>query len=979
MDEPPTKKKKTGFGSKPGVAREYLEKNFGALPENLADVLNGHILFLYLNNGSSPTRTDRSFISKFPEVDSAKRMIRTLVANSLTKYRQLTKDNVFAKFKAISEDRLSIHCLRHGIGTSDKPVAPPMPSVDASTSQAESMGQDSVTSSSDVPVEPPMPSIDACVSDSMGQERAISDEDGAVGHGSASKIPVLSQCPCVKLRERLREAIRHRVEMRKKDMALLNSYRSRLKASTQASNIQVLNQKLRRKDARIETLKKEKCNLKSTQETELHKMRKKLKNAKRKLLRLRKKSLDQSMTIREEADGTISGLQNKVRSKDDEIGQLQYEKSLLEDTIENSTSETTFSNVGKTYSIATRLFVYDAVVAQTPTRNIPKLLESFVKRTGASLDKIPHRTTVEMMVRELGVITDVQSAEAIRDNKDLTVGFDVTTQEGVHINSVHVTFPSEKCLVVGIDQLPGGTAMDYKDHICTSIDELANVYSSFNQVDYQDTRKELISNISNSLTDRVASNHAAILLINEAWDKSLLELNCHLHPLDTISSETRSCLKKLETTKGKLFGNDCYAGNVVLQFNKIRYKDGKGDPQGMKTFLSKHDLGRGFLPRYRGNRLHIVFHIAGKLFTHHALFATFLKSGTSLGGLRSGLLQDFESSLAKVELQVLGLLGKMLTGPWMSSFYTSHQNEINHLEGIQTVQQVIKRLKSQADDPEGILKTDVDCFGTKLDPDKDAILAALQQTIPDDIQLFKTLMKQCIESTIKVLNRQYERYFNMDITEEMKRQTASARSHNIDAEEVMGMFSAALQKAPNATLCYLSSKLRAQKNNVMEYLDNQSVEKRDKLISFAISYAGKRITRNRRQQKDIAAEMSRRCVQKLEKKNMVELRKLEKKLKTMSKTDIEKEYQNLEGGKLESLLDLWEEKVVGKDICHLWYDSESQEKTLYNGRIVKFMKRTAMFKVAYWDLDGSFEDAEDFLLSKYSLGADLITDDLAIL
>ena len=49
------------------------------------------------------------------------------------------------------------------------------------------------------------------------------------------------------------------------------------------------------------------------------------------------------------------------------------------------------------------------------------------------------------------------------------------------------------------------------------------------------------------------------------------------------------------------------------------------------------------------------------------------------------------------------------------------------------------------------------------------------------------------------------------MTAELKKETESARSHNIDAEEVMGMFSAAKQCAPNATLCFLSSRMKAKK------------------------------------------------------------------------------------------------------------------------------------------------------------------------
>ena len=81
-------------------------------------------------------------------------------------------------------------------------------------------------------------------------------------------------------------------------------------------------------------------------------------------------------------------------------------------------------------------------------------------------------------------------------------------------------------------------------------------------------RRTIISNISNTLTDRVAANHAAIVKLEEMWGKHLNELNCH--PLETIATSCRSALKK---KKGQLYGKDCIAGNIVLQMNKFRYKE----------------------------------------------------------------------------------------------------------------------------------------------------------------------------------------------------------------------------------------------------------------------------------------------------------------------------------------------------------------------------------------------------------------------
>ena len=78
-----------------------------------------------------------------------------------------------------------------------------------------------------------------------------------------------------------------------------------------------------------------------------------------------------------------------------------------------------------------------------------------------------------MMARELGGIAQLQTAEATLSNKDVTIGFDATTQEGVHINSIHIT-TVDGSYVIAVDELPGGTADDYQQHICDSIDSLAS-------------------------------------------------------------------------------------------------------------------------------------------------------------------------------------------------------------------------------------------------------------------------------------------------------------------------------------------------------------------------------------------------------------------------------------------------------------------------------------------------------------------------
>ena len=82
------------------------------------------------------------------------------------------------------------------------------------------------------------------------------------------------------------------------------------------------------------------------------------------------------------------------------------------------------------------------------------------------------------------------------------------------------------------------------------------------------------------------------------------------------------------------------------------------------------------------------------------------------------------------------------------------------------------------------------------------------------------MFKAVLVATADVVKRQYLRYFEMEVTEETKQKLDSARTHNIDSEDVMGMFSANQSRAPHATLLFISSKIKAKKNNTLAYLSS---------------------------------------------------------------------------------------------------------------------------------------------------------------
>lgn len=346
--------------------------------------------------------------------------------------------------------------------------------------------------------------------------------------------------------------------------------------------------------------------LKSTQEKV-----KSLEKRNRRIKQYHKKKW-KALVFSNDDDSRIDELERQVERKEEEINILENEKCSLEDKVEEMEDSVLVTKSDqKSCSSNMRLMVFDAIINQVPTSSVPKLIENFAHRLNVTLEAIPSRSTVESMARELGIISDYQAAEVLFSAKDSTLAFDATTQEHVQVNEIHFTTETNS-YSIALDQLPGGTAADYATQITDSIDHLADVYSNFNSIDYQETRAKLVDNVTNTLTDRCASNHAAIRLVNETWDKSLNELNCHLHPLDSISNKVRTALKKYEKDRQfpkKILGSDCLAGDLVVQINKLRFKNSKGDPLGFVVLLDEKKLPHGILPRYRGNRLHIFFHI----------------------------------------------------------------------------------------------------------------------------------------------------------------------------------------------------------------------------------------------------------------------------------------------------------------------------------------------------------------------------------
>lgn len=94
---------------------------------------------------------------------------------------------------------------------------------------------------------------------------------------------------------------------------------------------------------------------------------------------------------------------------------------------------------------------------------------------------------------------------------------------------------------------------------------------------------------------------------------------------------------------------------------------------------------------------------------------------------------------------------------------------------------------------------------------------------------------------------------------------------------------------------------------------------------------------------------------------------------------LRKEFCELDDNILSNVENILSGKVVGKLVCHIWYDEETGDKTWYNGKIDKLKKKAGgTYVVSYWAENESSDDAIDFDLNKYALAADMLCEDLTM-
>ena len=303
-------------------------------------------------------------------------------------------------------------------------------------------------------------------------------------------------------------------------------------------------------------------------------------------------------------------------------------------------------------------------------------------------------------------------------------------------------------------------------------------------------------------------------------------------------------------------------------------------------------------------------------------------------------------------------------------FYRSQEQQMHHLDAVEVIRATIKRLELLGDNPEAALTRSRDLFDAPLE--RSSTLTALQRQ-PINSDCFNATFAAAATAMAAVLKRQYASYFDMEITSDLREQTESASLHNMDSEEMMGMYSALAKKSPSACMDYLSSVLRSAKNKTTEFVDKLE----HSFIMKTVTYASKKRKVARKKAQDLTTEILQRIQQREQVADDRKRRKIEKALGKLVTIDAASVAAVCPTDKVLQVVDLLTGHYVGHEVRHKW--GEEGGVVLYFGEMeeCEMVKDVLMYNIFYWPHNGTREeDGVEYAMSGCALAADFILDDL---
>ncbi|KAI8771373.1 hypothetical protein BgiBS90_028092 [Biomphalaria glabrata] len=199
------------------------------------------------------------------------------------------------------------------------------------------------------------------------------------------------------------------------------------------------------------------------------------------------------------------------------------------------------------------------------------------------------------------------------------------------------------------------------------------------------------------------------------------------------------------------------------------------------------------------------------------------------------------------------------------------------------------------------------------------------------------------------------------------------------AERALGMTDILIRKAPNATIGYLDSKVKAKLNHTLEWIESKPEDIQRKLIQFSITRGAQIRKAGVVENKEIDDNIKLRRIEASQKANNASRKKLEQDIKKVILNNASADNE-LFTKVVPSQKAFLEKMLSGQSMTdhlfnHKWELDNGQDKIFYGRILTERQKdKRTVYVTSYWGFEE--DSSEDFDIFIESIIADMLLGDL---
>ena len=262
-----------------------------------------------------------------------------------------------------------------------------------------------------------------------------------------------------------------------------------------------------------------------------------------------------------------------------------------------------------------------------------------------------------------------------------------------------------------------------------------------------------------------------------------------------------------------------------------------------EPYLNNRGL-KNKLVSFKGERINILFVIAGAGYYHHNDITDFLEYHCIQTNKLLTALQDVKEVLFQAFFRVLGIIGKLITGPFLRLV----EENGTHIFSLNNVwEHVITKLNEFSGNAEPLLEGAEVVLNGKVTKDEiyEELLKETGNKVLDELtEECLCLLKQQLQDQLPD-----EKYYSP--SEKVMDETAGVPKQNIISEQDFAQLDRQLEQKQNVSTAAVSGLICFANNKTANYLENCTEEEKSQMIKRAMEEKADYIAKYRRRKKRI--------------------------------------------------------------------------------------------------------------------------------